>query len=73
MPAPALKTFVSNASLATRVRWSMEAWELIQYRTARINLANGRRILGFCRLAVLALCRPFAIFNRIASMMRTQA
>ena len=66
VPAAALDTFLLKASWMSRLRWSLEAWELIQYRTARIEMVSGRRVNGFLRLAILGMSRPFATVRRIA-------
>ncbi len=64
-PQPSLETFLHNASFVDRWRWSAEAWELFQYRTGRIQMASGRPVLGFLRLAMLAACRPFSTSRRV--------
>jgi len=63
--------FLNNASLFSRLHWNVEAWELIQYRTGRIHIANGRWVRGFIRLALLGVCRPFKAIQRIAQTVRT--
>ena len=57
-PEPALDEFLQSASWFNRFQWSKEAWELIQYRTARIQLAGGNPISGALRLGLLGLCHP---------------
>jgi glycosyltransferase involved in cell wall biosynthesis len=71
LPTPTLDSYFLNASLISRWRWSIEAWELIQYRTARIQMASGRTIRGLLRFALLGLCRPFATIGRIAGTIGT--
>lgn len=61
---PDFAEFLRQSSLLDRYRWSVEAWELTQYRSARILIASERRFLGFARLALLALCRPVAVMRR---------
>lgn len=60
LPEPALDEFIRNASWLSRCRWSKEAWELIQYRTARIQMASGRPISGAFRMALLGMCHPIS-------------
>ena len=71
LPAPTLDEFARNISLIGRWRLSIEAWELIQYRTGRILLASGRPLSGVLRLALLGLCRPASVFRRISDTIRT--
>lgn len=58
LPVTTLDEFLRNASLINRGRWSIEAWELVQYRTARIRMASGRRVSGVLYLSLLGMCRP---------------
>ncbi len=64
-------TFLRNAPLVSRWRWSFEAWELIMYRTGRICIASGKPIEGFLRLALLGLFRPFSTIGRVADVVGT--
>ncbi|HEV2485808.1 MAG TPA: glycosyltransferase [Terracidiphilus sp.] len=64
--------FLRDASFFTRLRWSLEAWELIQYRTARINLASGRPVIGTLRLGLLGIVRPFVMISRVAHALRSR-
>ncbi|MGD0913338.1 MAG: glycosyltransferase [Terracidiphilus sp.] len=66
IPEPGFKSFVQSASFIDRCRWSIEAWELTQYRTGRILLASGKPVRGFLRLASLAVCRPLSTIRRAA-------
>lgn len=66
LPEPALDKFLQNASVTNRMRWSIEAWELIQYRTGRIQMATGEPIRGFLRLVLLGVCRPHSVIRRMA-------
>lgn len=65
LPEPTLDTFLHNASIINRWRWSAEAWELQQYRTGRIQMASGKPVKGIFRLAVVGLCRPLKTINRV--------
>lgn len=60
LPEPALDEFIRKASWVSHCQWSKEAWELIQYRTARIRMASGRRINGALRMALLGMCHPIS-------------
>jgi glycosyltransferase involved in cell wall biosynthesis len=71
LPEPGLETFLRNASLIARWRWSVEAWELIQYRTGRIQMASGKPFRGLLRLALLGVCRPFSVIRRVAQTFGT--
>ncbi len=62
-----LKEFIRNASFIERMRWSIEAWELTQYRTGRIQIANGKPLNGAFRLAFLAICCRVASIRRCCS------
>ena len=77
MPEPAFETFLRNASVVDRWRWSAEAWEMVQYRTGRIQMASGRPLTGFLRLAALGICRPYKTIGRVAQtigmLLRTPA
>ncbi len=71
LSAPTVDEFLQNASLITRGQWSIEAWELIQYRTGRIQMASGRPITGALRLALLGLCRPVSAIGYLARAIGT--
>jgi glycosyltransferase involved in cell wall biosynthesis len=71
--APPLNAYLAAAPLTARLQWSLEAWELIQYRTARIETASGRRVRGVLRLALLGLSRPIATIRRVVRVLRTAA
>jgi hypothetical protein len=71
--APPLSSYLGSAPLGMRLRWSFEAWELIQYRTARIDMASGRRLRGILRLALLGACSPISTIGRIVRIIRTAA
>lgn len=60
LPIPSLEDFLRTASLISRWRWSFEAWELIQYRTGRIEMASRRPVNGALRLALLGICHPIS-------------
>jgi glycosyltransferase involved in cell wall biosynthesis len=62
---PELDAFLRSASFVDRLRWSLEAWTQIQYRTGRIQLACGKPVRGFLRLAMLGISRPFATSRRL--------
>ncbi|MGB7548741.1 MAG: glycosyltransferase [Terracidiphilus sp.] len=66
LPEQELDTFLRNASLIDHWRWSVEAWELIQYRTGRIQMASDQTVRGLLRLAMLGMCRPFSTIRRVA-------
>jgi glycosyltransferase involved in cell wall biosynthesis len=68
---PSFDDFLQNASLISRWRWTMEAWELIQYRTARIEIASGRPISGALRMSLLGMCHPVSAFCHLWRMIRT--
>ncbi len=57
---PTSREFLQNAPFVKRWQWSLEAWELIQYRTARIQLASGRPLSGALRMALLGLLHPIS-------------
>lgn len=63
LPEPAMDDFLRRASWLTRFQWSKEAWELIQYRTARIRMASGKPINGAVRMAFLGFCRPISAIS----------
>jgi hypothetical protein len=65
LPEPSFETFLAQASLISRWRWLIEAWELTQYRKARMQLATGEKHIAFLRLAFIAICRPFKTFRRL--------
>lgn len=65
VPQPSLETFLRNASLLSKLKWSLEAWELTQYRSARINLACHQTLVGGLRLAAVGLLSPFAAIQRV--------
>ena len=60
--------FMHGQSFLSRCRLSIEAWELIQYRTARIELANGNRLRAYLRIVSLAVCRPLASIRRFVQV-----
>jgi glycosyltransferase involved in cell wall biosynthesis len=66
LPEPTLDTYLKSASLFDQWRFSLEAWELVQYRSGRILIATGKPVRGFLRLALLGICRPFSTIRRIA-------
>lgn len=68
-----LNSYVEAAPFTTRLQWSLEAWELIQYRTARIEMARGARLRGLLRLVLLGMCRPITTTRRIARILRAAA
>jgi len=43
LPTPTLDEFLKSASLMSHTSWMLEASELIQYRTARIQMASGNQ------------------------------
>ena len=61
-------SFLHDATLTERWQWSIEAWTLIHYRTARIQLACGKPIAGYLRMALVAICRPWLSLRRIAQI-----
>jgi glycosyltransferase involved in cell wall biosynthesis len=69
--AAPLSTYIQGAPLTTRLRWFLEAWELIQYRTARIEIAGGKRFRGMVRLALIGFSRPLTSLKRAASALRS--
>jgi glycosyltransferase involved in cell wall biosynthesis len=71
LQAPTLGAFLCNASLIRRLQWSLEAWELTQYRTGRIQIASGRLIKGYLRLAIVGICHPFSAIRRVADKVTT--
>jgi hypothetical protein len=70
-PTPTLDEFLQSASLVSRASWALEAWELIQYRTARIQIASGKPIRGGFRMAFLGMYHPIAAFRHVARTIRT--
>jgi len=66
LPETTLSAFLLNASKLGRWLWSLEAWELIQYRTGRIRIASGQPIEGILRLAASGIIRPFSAIARVA-------
>lgn len=67
---PGLEEFLKNAPFLERLRWSIEAWELVQYRTGRILIASGKPVRGFFRLGLLALARPVSVFRRLTETLK---
>jgi glycosyltransferase involved in cell wall biosynthesis len=71
LPVPVLDEYIHKAPLRRRWEWSVEAWELIQYRTARIRMATGRPVSGLLRLVLLGMCRPVKTIGRVSQTIRT--
>jgi glycosyltransferase involved in cell wall biosynthesis len=71
LPSPSVEEFIRSSSLVSRWQWSFGAWELIQYRKGRIQMASGHPLSGALRLALLGLCRPFAAINHISRSIGT--
>jgi glycosyltransferase involved in cell wall biosynthesis len=65
LPPQSFHEFLRDSSLINRWRRDAEAWELLQYRTGRIQLASGKPIEGTLRLALLGICRPFRTIRRV--------
>lgn len=70
LPVPTLDEFIRNASLINHASWMLEAWELIQYRTARIQIASGRPILGALRMAFLGMYHPVSAIRHATHAIR---
>jgi glycosyltransferase involved in cell wall biosynthesis len=66
VPQLSMGEFLQGASLLTKLKWSLEAWELTQYRSARINLASHQPVAGGLRLAAIGLLSPIAAIRRVA-------
>jgi glycosyltransferase involved in cell wall biosynthesis len=71
LPVPLFEKFRRDASMISRWRWSAEAWMLVQYRTGRIQMACGKPIRGFLRLALVGMCKPFSVIRRISPNAQT--
>ena len=70
LPTPTLDEFLKSASLMSHTSWMLEASELIQYRTARIQMASGKPVLGALRMAFLGICHPISAFRHVAHAIR---
>ena len=68
LPIPTLEEFLQDASAISQGRWTFDAWELIQYRTARIQMASGKPISGALRMAVLGMLHPISAIGHLAKV-----
>jgi glycosyltransferase involved in cell wall biosynthesis len=69
-PTPTLDEFLQSASLVSRASWMLEAWELIQYRTARIQMGSGEPLRGALRMAFLGMCHPISAIRHVGHAVR---
>lgn len=65
---PSYDVFLRDISLFGKLQMSLKAWELTQYRSARINIASHKIIVGAIRLAAVALLNPVAVIRRFAQV-----
>jgi hypothetical protein len=69
IPPKSFEHFIHDTTLLDQWRWKVEAWAMIQYRTARIQIANGKKLEAILRIILLAISRPISTVTRIAKLM----